>query len=146
MYLGLGNWMGRHRLWRVHKSRCPHSRHGLQSHARARLMSHNGMGRRRVQNQSWRQSRVLVHPRSMILMPCWTMRSGTLRTSPSHSKAGISETSLATCSFYGYLRAPTGAEGGFTRANMYCTSSERPIYRSAERIMLGSFDFGRSEL
>lgn len=150
MYQGLLNQMRQRRLWRVHKSRCPISRHGPQSRARPRPMNHNGKGRR-VQNQSWRQSRVLVHPRNMILMPCWTMRSGTLRTSPSQSKAGINETSLATCSF---LRISTGAkckvqsaECGFKRANVYCTSSERPIYhRSAERMILGSFDFGRSEL
>ena len=44
-------------------------------------------------------------------MPCWTMRSGTLQTSPSQSKAGINETSLATCSFYGYSTGAYGRRG-----------------------------------
>lgn len=40
-----------------------------------------------------------VHPRSMILTPCSTMRLGTLRTSRSQSSGATSGASLATWGF-----------------------------------------------
>jgi hypothetical protein len=118
-----------------HQSRCLYFCLGLQSPPEPK--NHNDK-RRQIQNQSWRRLRVSVHPKLMIRTPCWMMHSGMSRISPGQSKGATSEANSATCSFKDIR--------GCQMAYIYCTSSKCPIYRSAERIILGSFDFGRSEL